>query len=192
VPIPIIPELQTRKSRGNHDKIVSPACFQDIIFKTNPMRRKNLMDTKEALKSIQILDGLEEEQYEMLLPDTEIVEKKEGETLFSVGDEASCIFFMLEGKLSIQVKLSSRPETVGIVVLQNFGQMVGWSGLIGGSYYTAAGVCQADTKLLCIKGTELMKVLEHNPCTGFAVMREISQVISSRIRNLQSVVLKTI
>ena len=150
------------------------------------------MDVKEALKSIQILDGLEKEQYEMLLPHTEIVEKKEGENLFSVGDEATCVFFLLEGKLSIQVKLSSRPETVGIVVLQNFGQMVGWSGLIGGSYYTAAGLCLADSKLLCVNGIELMKVLEHNPCTGFAVMREISKVISSRIRNLQSVVLKTI
>ena len=150
------------------------------------------MDIKEALKSIQILDGLEEDQIEMLLPHTDVVERKNGEILFSVGDEATCVFFLLEGKLSIQVKLSSRPETVGIVVLQNFGQMVGWSGLIGSSYYTAAGLCQADSKLLCIKGTELMKVLEQNPCTGFAVMREISKVISSRIRNLQSVVLKTI
>ncbi len=37
-----------------------------------------------------------------------------------------------------------------------------------------------------------MKVLEHNTCAGFEVMREISKVISTRIRNLQSVVLKTI
>lgn len=150
------------------------------------------MDIKEALKSIKILNGLDDEQYEMLVPHSKIVEKKNGEILFSVGEEASCVFFMLEGKISIQVKLSSRPETVGIVVLQNYGQMVGWSGLIGGSHYTATSYCQADTKILCVNGVGLMTALEHNPCTGFDVMREMATVISSRIRNLQSVVLKTI
>jgi CRP-like cAMP-binding protein len=150
------------------------------------------MDKKETLKSIELLAGLEEEQFDLLLPYTEIVEKKKDETLFKVGEEADEIYIMLEGKISIQAKLSSRPETVGIVVLRNRGQLVGWSGLMGGSHYTASALCQEDTKLLGIKGTELMTVLEHNTCAGFEVMREISKVISTRIRNLQSVVLKTI
>lgn len=150
------------------------------------------MDKMETLKSIKILAGLEQEQFDMLLPFSEIVEKKKGEMLFQVGGEAKEVFFLLEGKISINVKLSSRPETVGIVVLQQPGQLVGWSGLIGGSHYTASGLCQEDTKFLSVQGAELMKVLEHNTCAGFEVMREISKVISTRIRNLQSVVLKTI
>jgi CRP-like cAMP-binding protein len=150
------------------------------------------MDKKETLRSIEILAGLEEEQYDMLLPATEIVDLKKGELLFNVGELAEEIYFLLDGKVSVQVKLSSRPETVGIVVLQQPGQLVGWSGLIGGSHYTASGLCQEDTRLLSVKGDTLMDVLEHNTCTGFEVMREISKVISTRIRNLQSVVLKTI
>jgi toluene monooxygenase system ferredoxin subunit len=150
------------------------------------------MDKKETLKSIELLAGLEDEQFDLLLPYTEIVEKKKDEALFKVGEEADEVYILLEGKISIQAKLSSRPETVGIVVLRNHGQLVGWSGLMGGSHYTASAICQEDTRLLGVNGPELMKVLEHNTCAGFEVMREISKVISTRIRNLQSVVLKTI
>ncbi len=150
------------------------------------------MDTKETLRSIDLLSGLTEDQIEMLVPSTVLVEKKKDATLFNVGQEANDLYILLEGKVSIQVKLSSRPETVGIVVLQNRGQLVGWSGLIGGSHYTARALCQEDTKLLQIEGVALMKVLESNPAASFEVMREIAKVISNRIRNLQSVVLKTL
>jgi toluene monooxygenase system ferredoxin subunit len=150
------------------------------------------MDVKDTLKSIELFNGLTEEQFEMMLPNAEVVSVPKDQNLFAVGQEASDIYVLLEGKLSIQVKLSSRPETVGIVVLQNRGQLVGWSGLMGSSHYTAAGMCLEASKLLRVNGKALMEVLESNPCTGFLVMREISKVISNRIRNLQSVVLKTI
>jgi CRP-like cAMP-binding protein len=150
------------------------------------------MDKKEILKSIELLEGLSDDQLALVLPATEIVSFKEGEKVFSVGEEAEDIFILLEGKISIQVKLTSRPETVGIVVLQNRGQLIGWSGLIGGSHYTAEGFCQGESKLVKLDGTVLMRALEEDTCTGFYVMREITKVVSNRIRNLQSVVLKTI
>ncbi len=150
------------------------------------------METKEILKSIDLFNGLTDEQVELLAPDLGLVEVKKGQVLFSVGEVAKDIFVLLEGKMNIQVKLTSRPETVGIVVLQNRGQLVGWSGLIGDSHYTAAGLCLEDCKLLRVEGKMLMKVLETNKSAGFDVLREITKVISTRIRNLQSVVLKTI
>ena len=150
------------------------------------------MENRAVLQSIELFSGLTGDQIEMLAPDTAQVEKKKGDALFNVGEEANDLYVLLDGKISIQVKLSSRPETVGIVVLQKHGQLVGWSGLIGGSHYTAKALCQKDCKLLKVDGTAMMKVLESNPAAGFEVMREISKVISNRMHNLQSVVLKTI
>lgn len=150
------------------------------------------MDIKEILRSLDLFNGLTEDQYDMLVPATELVEKKKNEALFNVGEEANDIFVLIEGKISIQVKLSSRPETVDIVVLQNKGQLVGWSGLFEESYYTAKGACLEDSKLLRVNGKTLMAALEMECAAGFGVMWEISKVISTRIRNLQSVVLKTI
>ena len=150
------------------------------------------MENKEILQGFDLFGGLTEEQFEKLAMATELVEKNQDEVLFHVGEEAEDIFILLDGKVNIQVKLTSRPETVGIVVLQNRGQLVGWSGLFEGSYYTARAICLEDSRLMKVNGKKLMDVLESDQAAGFEVMREISKVISTRIRNLQSVVLKTI
>ena len=149
------------------------------------------MDKMAALKSLDLLEGLTENQLSSLETFTDVVDFKKGEKLFQVGQPATQVFFLLQGKVGIQVQLSSRPETVSLVVLGSAGQLVGWSGMIEGSHYTATGVCLEDSRLLALDGKQFMSLLEAHPEAGFAVMRRISFVISERMRNLQSVVLKT-
>lgn len=150
------------------------------------------MGIKETIRSISLLKSLTDEQIALIENHSEVITCAEGEKLFKVGQVAQNIYILLDGKVSIQVQLSSRPENMSIAVLQKFGQLVGWSGMMGGSHYTANGVCMAESRLLKLDGQKLMSALEHDPVTGFEVMREISAVISQRLRNLQSVVLKTI
>lgn len=144
-----------------------------------------------ALKSLELLEGLTGEQLSSLENITDVMECKKGEKLFQVGQAATQVFFLLQGKISVQVQLSSRPETVSLVVLGKPGQLVGWSGMFEGAYYTATGICLENSRLLAMEGRQFMSLLEQHPETGFAVMRGISFVISERMRNLQSVVLKT-
>ena len=147
---------------------------------------------KEIIRSIALLESLTDQQIATMEAYTEVVSCKKGEKLFQVGQLAKNIFILLEGKVSIQVLLSSRPENMSIVVLQKNGQLVGWSGLMNESHYTATGVCLEDSQLLKINGQKFLQTLEQNPSIGFNVMVEITKVISQRLRNLQSVVLKTI
>lgn len=149
------------------------------------------MNKKAALKSLGILAGLTEDQFDSLVGCTDEVKCSKGARLFQVGQAANQVYFLLEGKLSVQVQLSSRPETVSLVVLAQSGQLVGWSGMFEGAHYTATAVCVENSTLLAIDGKQFTAVIEQNPSTGFDVMRRISFVISERIRNLQSVVLKT-
>lgn len=149
------------------------------------------MEKMAALTSLSMLDGLTAEQFSTLQTVSEVVNCTKGDKLFQVGQLASKVYFLLKGKISVQVQLSSRPETISLVVLGNPGQLVGWSGMIEGAHYTATGVCMEDSQLLAIDGMRFATLLEQHPETGFAVMRRISLVISERMRNLQSVVLKT-
>lgn len=150
------------------------------------------MEMEDKIRSIELFESLTDEQIEMMQAYTEVVNFRNGEKLFQVGHSAKSIFVLLEGKVSIQVQLSSRPETMSIVVLQKAGQLVGWSGLMGGAHYSASGVCLEDSQLLKIDGQEFIQTLQKYPEAGFGVMVEIAKVISQRLRNLQSVVLKTI
>jgi len=150
------------------------------------------MEMKEIIRSIGIFGSLTDEQLEMMQAYSEVVNFGNGEKLFQVGHSAKNLYVLLEGKVSIQVQLSSRPENMSIVVLQKPGQLVGWSGLMGGAHYSASGVCLEDSRLLKIDGEQFLQTLEKYPEAGFSVMFEIAAVISQRLRNLQSVVLKTI
>ncbi|MEN8241272.1 MAG: cyclic nucleotide-binding domain-containing protein [Chloroflexota bacterium] len=149
------------------------------------------MDIKEKIKKIDLFSSLSAKQFEQLAEISEIVKFPEGEKLFRVGEEAQNIYIMMEGKVSIQVSLSSRPEMVSIVILSKFGQLIGWSGLMGPSYYTADAICVEDSQFLKIKGKELFEILVADKEAGFDVLKGIVSIVSERLRNIQRVVLKT-
>jgi len=149
------------------------------------------MSEKIDFAGINLFAPLTANQLEELAKITDYVECEEDCKLFSTGEAAGDVFVLLEGKVSIQVQLSSRPEKIDIVVLSQKGQLIGWSGLLGKTHYTASGICQGDTKLLQIDGSAFMKVLESDKEAGFTVLASIMQIVSNRLRNLQGVVLKT-
>ena len=149
------------------------------------------MAEKLNLREIDLFAGLTESQFEKLNDLVQVKGYAKGSNLFQTGDVANDIFVLLDGKVSIQVKLSSRPEKVDIVMLNQKGQLIGWSGLLGESYYTATAICQEETSLLQLSGQEFMKVLMEDKEVGFGVLQNIISVVSTRLRNLQSVVLKT-
>jgi CRP-like cAMP-binding protein len=149
------------------------------------------MEIKDKLKNIELFSSLTQKQMDQLVGISEIVSFPSGEKLFKVGEEAKNIFIMLEGKASIQVSLSSRPEMVSIVILSKFGQLIGWSGLMGPSYYTADAICVEDSNFLMIKGEEFFEILKQDREAGFDVLKGIISIVSERLRNIQRVVLKT-
>ena len=149
------------------------------------------MAEKLNLREINLFAELTDSQFDKLDGLMQVKDYAKGSNLFQTGDVANDIFVLLDGKVSIQVKLSSRPEKVDIVMLNQQGQLIGWSGLMGESYYTATAICQEDTTLLQVNGQEFMKVLMEDKEAGFNVLQNIISVVSTRLRNLQSIVLKT-
>ena len=146
-------------------------------------------------KDLQKLEVFKELSIEQLKPIADLVEVKkysDGEAIFEEGKEATHFFVLVKGKVRIQVQLTSSPENIAVAVLSQPGALIGWSGMVPGQSYTAAGMCLEDSELLAFEGQALMKVLEADCDTGFKVFKKISEVISGRVRNIQRVVLKTI
>ena len=149
------------------------------------------MSEKIDFSGVSIFQPLTKSQCEALEKVAEVVTCDADCRLFSTGEEAKDVYVLLEGKVNIQVQLSSRPEKVGVVMLSQKGQVIGWSGLLGQSHYTASAICHGTTKMVKIPGQAFMEILEQDKEAGFAVLSQIITVVSGRLRNLQSVVLKT-
>ena len=149
------------------------------------------MASAEELKGIPMFSKLTDEQ---LAPFAQLAREMTcpaGQLLFREGDEASEVYLLLDGRVTIQVSLSSRPESIAVASLHRHGQLVGWSGLVS-TNYTASAYCENDCHLLAINGQAFHTALQRDPAAGFHVMEHIASVIGERLRNIQRVVLKTL
>lgn len=135
------------------------------------------------LRTVKIFDGLSEKHVEELasLFTEEIIQK--GEELFSEGDAARKIYILVEGHVSLRIRLTSRPQYALVGSVRDPGQLIGWSGVVAPYHYTASAVCKQKTRLLSADGREFLSKLEANPSVGVTVLQAITETISDRLRN---------
>jgi CRP-like cAMP-binding protein len=145
-----------------------------------------------TLAKIGLFEGLTDDQLARFAALASEVAYDSGETIFEEGAEACCLYLLLEGKVKIHTHLTSRPERISIAVLNQPGQIIGWSGFLAETRYTASATCQETSCLLEFDGAAFMQLLETDPALGFVIMRRLTEVISSRLRNIQRFVLKTL
>lgn len=149
------------------------------------------MVSAQQLSEFELFEGLSVEQLETVADLCEEVTCSRGEMLFWEGDEAGLLYILLEGKIHISLQLSSRPERVTMSIIGEHGQPFGWSGVVAPHYYTASALCESDCRALAINGQELLQVLAQDPTMGFVVIQRVAEVISTRLRNTRSALLKT-
>jgi len=115
-----------------------------------------------------------------------------GETIFREGEEAKELLFLLEGSLTLKVKLTSRPESITVSAVNQKNESFGWSGIVPPFHYTATAICEQDCRVLSIPGKAFMELLDANRDAGFIIMRRIAEMIASRLRNSRQALLKTL
>jgi len=115
-----------------------------------------------------------------------------GDTIFREGESADKLHFLLNGEVFLKVSLTSRPESITVSAVNQQFESFGWSGIVPPYHYTATAICETDCKILAIPGVKFMNLLEENPAAGFAVMRRLSELIASRLRNSRQALIKTL
>jgi CRP-like cAMP-binding protein len=150
------------------------------------------MITPQSLTISPLFADLPEDDLARLAALAEEIACAAGNTLFKEGEAARYLYILLSGKVSIQVQPISVTQPITILSLSTPGQLVGWSGFMPPSYYTATAFCLEDTRLLAFDGAAFNRILDDDPARGLMVMRRIAGVISQRLRTLESIVLKNL
>lgn len=150
------------------------------------------MVTTEQLVSSTLFADLPEAYLAQFAALAEEITCAAGSALFREGEEASRLYILLDGKVSVQVQPIGVTQPITILALNTPGQLVGWSGFMPPSYYTAAVVAQENSRLLAFDGAAFNRLLDDNPALGLVIMRRIAGVISQRLRTIQSIVLKNL
>jgi CRP/FNR family cyclic AMP-dependent transcriptional regulator len=148
------------------------------------------MVSVQTLSHLPLFEGIPESKLASLAPFWEEMNVKAGEVLFCEGCEAEKFYILLEGNVTLWMKLTSRPENLVLGVLNKYGQSFGWSVMVSGKHYTASADAKEDSQILAIDGQDLKNFLEEDTEVGFKIAMRMVDIVSSRLRYYR-VLLKT-
>lgn len=137
-------------------------------------------ELQQILQTIPWFLELSESQIEKLARIVAIHHIAKGETLFQEGDAEGNLYILLDGEMSINVKIPGR-EKLCIFTAEPL-DIIGWSSLTPMvRQRTATALVLQDSNYLEFDRDSLMQICEEDPKLGYVIMKRISNVVASRL-----------
>jgi CRP/FNR family cyclic AMP-dependent transcriptional regulator len=137
----------------------------------------------KLLSSVEMFSGLSEEQLAKLAGIFEERELKQGEVLFSQGDEGDRLYLVREGFVEVIVSAGD-PSQGRIIVNLGPGQSVGEMALIDRGARSATVRAATDHTVIASVSREAFESLcENNTEIGYRIMRNIAADLSFKLRH---------
>jgi len=149
------------------------------------------MDKIEVLRNVDLFEDASEELLEKVAGISEEKTFALGEMVFEEGEKAEWVYVLLEGKIRISIDLTSKPAYITVAMISEPNWAFGWSGVVSPYRYTASATCDAETRVLAIPGIQFEEIMLSESECGCKVMKKLTELISSRLRNSRMTLLRT-
>ena len=139
----------------------------------------------EILKRSNQFAGLSDSTLEPIAGITLRRNYEEGDSIYSLGDDARDIFVVASGRIRFSLGAGNRAGTSGSIMAE--GQMFGWAALIGDHpRRVATALCLEDSSLLVIDGSKLLDIFELDSGAGYLFMRSLAGMIANNFMDVLS------
>ena len=102
-----------------------------------------------------------------------------GGMIFREGDAADSVQIIVSGQVALEMNIPAR-GAMRLLTLGR-GDLLGWSGVLGGTESTASARALTDVELIRFPAHELAALCEHNHEAGFQIMRRLAWALSKRL-----------
>jgi CRP-like cAMP-binding protein len=142
------------------------------------------MPSVEALRQCELFSELDDAELELIAPLCRETVYAEGETIFAADEQARELYILWEGRVALQVRLRSGVGLSGEVTLEDLepGHIFGWSSVVKQQRFTATARALEPVKACAIEAGDLNSLFSEHTHIGFVVMKQLADVISSRLR----------
>jgi CRP-like cAMP-binding protein len=134
----------------------------------------------DVIERFEFIEGFTQDQIKILQPLIEEVYFEDNQLIFQQGDRADYLYFVLEGKVSIQFKPEDGPVLNVSEVVE--GDVFGWSSALGSACYTSSAICLQGGQFVRIEGSDLKDLCQKYPETGILILNRLAGVIAQRLR----------
>ena len=159
---------------------IQKSSFWDNLFKTTA----SIGDLYDIFKNIALFKNLGKNHFKQLYGLLHNRSYKFNEYVFHQGDPGNALYIIIEGSIKI-IQTSEIGIEIELVELQS-GDFLGEIALIDDDIRSASAIASSNTKLAVIFKSDLNAYMKKLPVAGVEIMRNMSHVLSTRLKNLNS------
>jgi CRP-like cAMP-binding protein len=137
------------------------------------------------LKGSDIFSGIPDESLEPIARYCHQQDFRVGEYAAIQGKATDHLLIVNSGKVAIEMRIDipRYTHTINFATLTK-GHVCAWSALVPPHVLTASVKCLENTQMLAIREEDLQRTFREKPAVEAVVMRNLSGIISSRLRDL--------
>jgi CRP-like cAMP-binding protein len=144
------------------------------------------MITIQALSKFPVFEGLTDDELERIAALCREKVCEAGTTIHEEGAVAEYLYIVQDGEVTLELELELQPYASPrrtIIEVVTKGGAFGWSALVEPYTRTLSSECTERTKLIILKGSDLLDLFDSEPHVGYKVMTAIAKIVGSRLRD---------
>jgi CRP-like cAMP-binding protein len=143
------------------------------------------MVSAEWLKKAELFGTLKESQLNTLLSKSNIESFPEGKMIFRQGEEANCLYVLIQGAVDLAVKAQEQIDFMTSKI-EREGAVFGTASLMEPFRYNVSATCLKPSEVLVIDAFFIQKMMEEYPRMGMEMMKKLASIYFNRLNDLRS------
>jgi len=159
------------------------------------------MEDKKLLSGFTFFSDVAPEALKRIASISEILEFKPNQTVFHFEDPAEYFYGLIKGKVdlilifmdkvlrteieyeeAVHAKMVDKEKQI-VVDSVHPGQVFGWASIVGPARRTVTAMCAEQSRVFAVPAAELKAMCEADHSLGYLLMKRMSGIISSRLKN---------
>jgi len=142
------------------------------------------MTKLEILRQNDLTHGLTDPELSELAELFRSKHAKRGEVIFREGDPSNDLYIIGRGRVNVLIFSSSQPGQMEQITTLKDNDIYGEFSLIDGSRRSATIIADEESDFLYISFLDFHRFLENHHRIGFIVMRNISKILTAKLRRM--------
>lgn len=144
--------------------------------------RESSFDLRNLLTSAEIFSGLSSAEVEKIVAICREVKFAAGQTIFEEGSEGTDLYFIPEGRVSVELSLPGGSTGERIYQAKD-SEIVGELALIDGHRRSATTRAIDPVILIAIDRGDFLSLVEENTHIGYVVMSNLCRILARKVRD---------
>jgi len=138
----------------------------------------------EALRPCELFGGLSDEELAQIAALAGAETYQIGEEICVEHELAERLFILQSGRVQLQIHLRSSWQADSEAAIEEVepGRIFGWSSMVQQRRFTASARALEPVTVIALDPAELDALFNREPHIGFLVMKQLAEVVASRLR----------